>query len=153
MKPIDRGGNRGDREELDLEQDHQNGGPYQTAAARVGALVIVPILPRRDYLRAKRDIQGEGTDGAVSPGRSPEARLEEAIGLAQAIDLDVRHAGVVRVATIRPATLFGSGKVKELEGLIATEDVELVVIDQALTPVQQRNLETPGTSRSLTAPG
>ena len=42
----------------------------------------------------------------------------------------------------RPATLFGSGKVSELEGLIRAEGAELVIVDHPLTPVQQRNLET-----------
>jgi GTP-binding protein HflX len=73
--------------------------------------------------------------------RSPEARLDEAIGLARAIDLDVVAADVVPVARPRPATYLGSGAVDELAGLITGEDIELVCVDTALTPVQQRNLE------------
>ena len=76
------------------------------------------------------------------PGARPQARLEEAVGLAAAIDLDVRARGVVPVPQPKPATLFGSGKVEELAGLIRAEDAELVIVDHPLTPVQQRNLET-----------
>ncbi|MBN9070784.1 MAG: GTPase HflX [Rhizobiales bacterium] len=73
--------------------------------------------------------------------RSPEARLEEAVGLARAIDLDVVHAAIVTVNEPRPATLIGSGKVEELAALRKETEAELVVVDHALTPVQQRNLE------------
>lgn len=73
--------------------------------------------------------------------REPEARLEEAIGLSAAINLDIIHSGVVRVSAPKPATLFGDGKVSELAGMVAAEEIDLVVIDHPLTPVQQRNLE------------
>lgn len=72
---------------------------------------------------------------------SPANRLAEAVGLAQAIDLDVVDALVVPIATPRPATLFGSGKVTELNGLIADAGAGLVIVDHAITPVQQSNLE------------
>jgi GTP-binding protein HflX len=48
----------------------------------------------------------------------------------------------VPVTQPRPATLFGSGKVEELKGLVRAEDASLVIVDHPLTPVQQRNLET-----------
>jgi len=67
--------------------------------------------------------------------------LEEAAGLARALDLDVRAEEVVRLRTIAPATLFGAGKVEELRALLFAADAEAVVIDDDLTPVQQRNLE------------
>ncbi|MDA8869807.1 GTPase HflX [Rhizobiaceae bacterium] len=73
--------------------------------------------------------------------RSDEARLEEAVGLAEAIDLDIVHAAVVRLAKTKPGLLFGSGKVEELKGTIAAVEAGLVIIDHPLTPVQQRNLE------------
>jgi GTP-binding protein HflX len=73
--------------------------------------------------------------------RAPEARLEEAVGLAQALDLDVRHAMVAHLRAATPATLFGKGKVAELGDLAREHDVNVVVVDDALTPVQQRNLE------------
>nr|WP_067335365.1 GTPase HflX [Stappia indica] len=73
--------------------------------------------------------------------RSPEARLEEAIGLAAAIDLEIVSSGIVTVATPKPGTLFGSGKVEELAAIVKAEEIELVVVDHPLTPIQQRNLE------------
>nr|WP_246398561.1 GTPase HflX [Hansschlegelia beijingensis] len=73
--------------------------------------------------------------------RGPAARLEEAVGLAEAIDLDVAESRLVTLSEIRPATYLGKGKVAELADLAKAEEVELVVIDAALSPVQQRNLE------------
>jgi GTP-binding protein HflX len=73
--------------------------------------------------------------------RAPEARLEEAVRLAEAIGLDIAHAEVVNVSEIRPATLLGSGAVERLGGLIAGLEVGVAVVDGPLTPVQQRNLE------------
>lgn len=73
--------------------------------------------------------------------RLASERLEEAAGLARALDLDVRAEEIVRLRGTTPATLFGSGKVEELRALIFAADAEAVVIDYDLTPVQQRNLE------------
>lgn len=70
-----------------------------------------------------------------------EARLEEAVGLARAIGLDVVHAEIARIARPRPSTLLGSGTLESLGGLIAENDIGLVVVDGQLSPVQQRNLE------------
>ena len=73
--------------------------------------------------------------------RHPEARLEEAAGLALALDLEVRETLVVGLRKLTPATLFGSGKVEEIRVLVEVEEIDVVVVDDALTPVQQRNLE------------
>ena len=78
--------------------------------------------------------------GAVSD-RAPAARLDEAVGLARAIDLAVVHAGIVTLAAVRPATYLGKGKVEELAGLVKSLEAGIVVMDCALSPVQQRNLE------------
>src|SRR6266700_7620025 len=78
---------------------------------------------------------------AHNVARSPEAKLDEAIGLARAIDLAVISAGIVPIADIRPATFIGKGKVEELAGLIKSDEIGIVVMDCALSPVQQRNLE------------
>jgi GTP-binding protein HflX len=79
----------------------------------------------------------KGADGA----RSPEARLEEAMGLAQAIDLDVRASLIAPLVRITPATYLGQGKVKELADLVDTTAAGLIVVDTTLSPGQQRNLE------------
>ena len=73
--------------------------------------------------------------------RDSDARLEEARGLALAIGLDVRAAQAFRVRQARPATLFGSGQVEQIAALAAENAAELVVVDNALTPIQQSNLE------------
>jgi len=75
------------------------------------------------------------------PIRAPGARLEEAIGLARAIDLDVVASGIIPLNAIRPATFVGKGKVEEIAGLTKTEEADIVVMDCAISPVQQRNLE------------
>jgi GTP-binding protein HflX len=90
------------------------------------------------YLRMRRGEADAQADAAV---RNSEARLEEAAGLAQAIDLTVVDALVAPIAQIRPATYLGKGKVEEILGLIKGNDIELVVMDCALSPIQQRNLE------------
>lgn len=73
--------------------------------------------------------------------RSRSSRLEEAIGLAEAISLDVIESGVIPVKAPRPATLFGSGKVDELTGIIKSSDIGLAIIDHTISPKQQQNLE------------
>ena len=78
---------------------------------------------------------------AGASARDPELRLIEARGLAEALDLDVcsaQHAGVREVS---PAAFFGRGRVELLAEQAAEAGVDVVVIDAALTPVQQRNLE------------
>jgi GTP-binding protein HflX len=67
--------------------------------------------------------------------------LAEAVGLAQALDLDVKDAAVAPLRTTTPATLFGSGKVEELRAYRDAHDADVMVVDDDLTPVQQRNLE------------
>ncbi|MCX7355528.1 MAG: GTPase HflX [Alphaproteobacteria bacterium] len=78
---------------------------------------------------------------AADAARDPEARLAEAVGLAAAIALNVVHAETVRVREPRPATLFGTGGIDRLKGLIADLEIELILVNGALSPVQQRNLE------------
>jgi GTP-binding protein HflX len=78
---------------------------------------------------------------AENSSRSVEARLEEAVGLARAIRLDVVCAEIARIARPRPSSLLGSGTLENLGSLISESDIGLVIIDAALSPVQQRNLE------------
>jgi len=90
------------------------------------AIVLVPITRERDDRLAARDAA---------------ARVEEAEGLARAIDLDVAAGIAVPLASFRPATLFGSGKVDEIGKRVEADKAGLVIVDHALSPVQQRNLE------------
>ena len=74
--------------------------------------------------------------------RPPESALEEAVALARALPgLQVVGADVVRLPKVAPGALFGSGKIEELKARLTAEEVELVLIDGPVTPVQQRNLE------------
>ena len=73
--------------------------------------------------------------------RNSEARLEEIVGLARAIDLTVAEAVIAPISQIRPATYLGKGKVEEIVALIGGQGTELAIMDCALSPIQQRNLE------------
>src|SRR3981189_1945336 len=73
--------------------------------------------------------------------RGSEARLEEAVGLARAIDLTIADALIAPVSQIRPATDLSKGKVEEIVGLITGHEIELVNMACALSSMQQR---TPG---------
>ncbi len=73
--------------------------------------------------------------------RGASARLDEAVGLAEALDLDVVRALSLPLRTPVPATLMGAGRVKEIGDLCGELELDVVVVDDALTPVQQRNLE------------
>jgi GTP-binding protein HflX len=92
------------------------------------ALVIEPVL---------RKASGRAATGE----RTPDAKLDEAVGLARAIDLDVEQSGIVMLNAFRPASYLGKGKVEEIAGLVKTHEAGVVVMDCALSPVQQRNLE------------
>ena len=61
--------------------------------------------------------------------RSPTARLDEAVGLAAALDLEIVDARVEAVSTVRPGTLFGSGKLDEIKAIIQGAEIELVIVD------------------------
>jgi len=93
------------------------------AAERQTALVILPL-----------------SDSASA--RDPELRLSEAKGLAEALDLDVADAIQQRLRAINPATYLGAGRVEALKSEVEAAGADVVVIDTALSPVQQRNLET-----------
>ena len=73
--------------------------------------------------------------------RSAEARAEEAEGLAEAIGIDVVASRTLRVRTVRPATLLGKGQVEEIAELAKAKGAALLIVDSALTPIQQKNLE------------
>lgn len=88
----------------------------------VSTLVLLPVLKQASV-------------------RLPEEKLEEAKSLALAIDCKVVEGIKVPLNDPKPATLFGSGKIEELHGLIAAKEIELAIVDGTLSPIQQRNLE------------
>ncbi len=117
----------------DLPED---GRSRLTADASTGrAAIVVPVLSRQ--------FRTDDDEDASRPRlvRSAQARLEEAVGLARAIDLTPVVTEIVNVSDPRPATLLGSGKVKDLADSVAEKALELLIVDHPLTPVQQRNLE------------
>ena len=79
--------------------------------------------------------------GERAPARSAVARLEEAVGLALALDLVAARTLIAPLRARAPATLFGKGKVEEIATLCDEAKIDVAVVDDALTPVQQRNLE------------
>ena len=73
--------------------------------------------------------------------RSIDARAEEAAGLAAAIGIDIIARKTFRLRQVRPASLFGKGQVEEIGQIAGEHEATLVVVDAALTPVQQKTLE------------
>lgn len=73
--------------------------------------------------------------------RAAEARLEEAVGLAESIGLNIVFQSVYPLRAPRPATLLGMGQIEQLTERVHDQDIGLVVVDARLSPGQQRNLE------------
>jgi GTP-binding protein HflX len=117
----------------------------ETRQPRTRTLVLVPALKRQarsgEAGRSAREIH------------TPENRLSEAVGLANAIDLDIIDSAIVPMSEPRPSTLLGSGKVDELGQRVRDLDIGLVVVDHSLTPVQQRNLEKAWNTKVLDRTG
>jgi GTP-binding protein HflX len=85
------------------------------------AAVVLPILGGSDVARS---------------------RLEESLGLAEALGVKLAFSEQLNVRESHPARLFGSGQLEALSKRFHAEGVTLFIVDGALTPVQQRNLET-----------
>ncbi|MDA0230129.1 MAG: GTPase HflX [Proteobacteria bacterium] len=97
----------------------------------------MPPKRRRNYVGNG----GQSTANNNTAARDCEARLEEAVGLAGAIGLEIAYRAVVPIPRIRPATLFGSGKVEQIGEIVVANHAAIVIVDGTLSPVQQRNLE------------
>lgn len=109
----------------------------ETRVAPTRAIVLCPVL----RTPAANQSRSGTTKQRAAATRPDSAKLAEAVGLAEAIGLNICSSGIVPVAQPRPATLFGSGKVEELRGIMAAEEADIAIIDHPLTPGQQRNLE------------
>lgn len=86
------------------------------------ALILSPQYPGTDSNRA-------------------QARLEEAIGLAQALDLVTAEARIEPLRRVEAGGFFGSGKIEQIAECVEQLEVTVVIVDAALSPIQQRNLE------------
>jgi len=103
---------------------------YTTTPSVTRAIVLCP------------DIYQKSSEQSDLLARTPEQSLEEAVSLAYAIShLEVIHFDTIRVREIKPGTLFGLGIVEEIKILIEDLEINLVIINQTLSPIQQRNLE------------
>ena len=122
----------GTRPKADLTDDIERNGhdkrqrtPQETARPATVAAVLSPY------------VQGPRTGNQ----RDSDSKLGEAVGLARAIDLDVQWEQSVPLRRVTPATLIGKGVAERVKIAVEEQGIDLVVVDDRLTPVQQRNLE------------
>jgi len=80
-------------------------------------------------------------DHKVPDAPDPDAALAEAVSLTGAIDISPVDADIVPLSRPQPGTLLGQGKVDELAKRFEAEEIDLVIVNGTLSPVQQRNLE------------
>ena len=85
--------------------------------------------------------------------RNVEARLDEAAGLAEAIGIKVVEKRHFRIRSPRPATLFGTGQTEAIAEAVAEHEAELLIVDAAITPIQQKNLETAAKAKVIDRTG
>ncbi len=124
---------------LPRESD-EGGGPQAANDALPGLTRCAVILPWHRSERQASDVNG-ADQSRSDPGRAAEARLSEAVGLASSIGLIVVHTAILPLRTRRPSTLFGEGQLAVQREAMAAQQVMVAIVDAALTPVQQRNLE------------
>jgi GTPase len=108
-----------------------------------------PELTRALVLHVERKTRGVGN----SFDRDAQSKLDEAIGLAEAIDLEIAETLIAPLVAPKPGTYLGTGKVAEIGKLVEASEVELVVVNAQLSPVQQRNLETEWKAKVLDRTG
>jgi len=110
-----------------LDDDDRSGGPQPFVDTRPAPTRVGLIVP---------DVRGRVTSHAI------EARKAEFEGLAQAIRVEMVFSEIIKVREIKPATFIGGGHLEEIKKKVEEGKVELLLVDTALAPVQQRNLET-----------
>ena len=108
-----------------------------------------PELTRAVVVHVERKARAE----AKATDRYAQSKLAEAVGLAEAIELDIVDTMIAPLASPRPATFIGSGKVAEIARHVADAEAELVVVNAQLSPIQQRNLETEWKAKVLDRTG
>jgi len=110
---------------------------FDDEAARKGgpqALIDQRSAPTRVGLVIP-DVRGRATTHSI------EARKAEFEGLASAIRVEIVFSEIAKVREIKPATFIGGGHVEEIAKRVKEEEIELLLVDTALHPIQQRNLE------------
>jgi GTP-binding protein HflX len=108
------------------------------------------VRRRRPPRRAEGPRSGDGCEGAVLVGTVREhggilrgaASLGELERLADTAGVAVVAQALQTVRRIAPATFIGSGKVEEVKQLIDARGANVAIFDDALSPAQQRNLES-----------
>jgi GTP-binding protein HflX len=110
----------------DLEGPRESGGPAHTIDSKPPATRAGLVVPE---------------SRAHATGHAIEARREEFVGLARAIDLEVIFADTLKVREIRPATYVGTGHLEALKEKVKAEKIDLLLVDAPISPIQQRNLE------------
>jgi GTP-binding protein HflX len=109
------------------DDEDRSGGPQPFVDTRPAPTRVGLIVP---------DVRGRATSHSI------EARQSEFEGLAKAIRVEMVFSEIVKVREVKPATFIGGGHVEELKQKVKDGKVELLLVDAALAPVQQRNLET-----------
>jgi GTP-binding protein HflX len=110
-----------------LDDEDRSGGPQAFVDTRPAPTRVGLIVP---------DVRGHATSHSI------EARKAEFEGLASAIRVEIVFSEIVKVREIKPGTFIGSGHVEDIKKKVEEGKVELLLVDTALAPVQQRNLET-----------
>ncbi len=110
-----------------LDDEDRSGGPQAFVDTRPAPTRVGLIVP---------DVRGHATSHSV------EARQAEFEGLAGAIRVEIVFSEIVKVREIKPATFIGGGHVEDIKKKVEEGKIELLLVDTALAPVQQRNLET-----------
>ena len=122
---------------------------HAKSGAGVDFQIEGPELTRAVVVHVERKSRAE----AKATDRDAQSKLAEAVGLAEAIDLDIIDTMVAPLLSPKPATFIGSGKVAEIARRVADAEAELVVVNAQLSPVQQRNLETEWKAKVLDRTG
>ncbi|MBL8597890.1 MAG: GTPase HflX [Devosia sp.] len=110
-----------------MDDEDRSGGPQPYVDTRPAPTRVGLVVP---------DVRGRVTSHSI------EARQTEFEGLANAIRVEMVFSEIVKVREVKPATFIGGGHVEELKQKVKDGKIELLLVDAALAPVQQRNLET-----------
>ena len=130
----------------DRNSGRRSGAADQHAGGRV-EFQIEGEAPTRAYI-LHAELRQQETDG-----RSAHSKLEEAVGLAHAIDLNVVGQELVNIGRVSPATLIGPGQVSHVASELEAREADLVVFNGPLSPGQQRNLERKWNTKVLDRTG